>query len=381
MLRHLQIFGKRRDESRDSRADAYPMPRVPAGWYGVLRSDELAIGELKSLHYFGKDLIAFRTPQGRATVLDAFCPHYGAHLGAGGRLVGDQIECPFHGWRFGSDGRCTHAPFVQQPPKASIGCHRVHEHSGVIFVYAGPGAPTWEVPPIPEAADERFGPALYRDYRVRTHVQEMRENLVDEAHFQFIHGASRPVEQEFVPNGRFARVSMRFGKPLLWGRGRVDSEFRGEMYGPGVALVRVTTSIMDISAIALTTPVDEQLSEMRMIYLIKRPPFAPLLHPLLRAIFRITAYGEVDAEAAIWDRKIYQRRPILLPHEKGIRALRRWYEQFYEVDPTETSGEKSASPARHGAPDIAVGETTEAGASPARHGAPGGSEAWSKAGE
>lgn len=88
-----------------------------------------------------------------------------------------------------------------------------------------------------------------------------------------------------------------------------------------------------------------------MIYLIKRPRFAPLLHPLLRAIFQTAAYGEVDAEASIRDRKIYRPRPILLPHEKGIRALRRWYEQCYEIDPTEASGEKSASPPQHGDPD------------------------------
>ena len=37
-------------------------------------------------------------------------------------------------------------------------------------------------------------------------------------------------------------------------------------------------------------------------------------------------------EVRIWDHKIHQARPVLLPHEKGIRALRRWYAQFYPAD-------------------------------------------------
>ena len=48
-------------------------------------------------------------------MLDAYCPHMGANLGAGGQVKGDCIECPFHGWQFrGEDGQCVHIPYVDK---------------------------------------------------------------------------------------------------------------------------------------------------------------------------------------------------------------------------------------------------------------------------
>lgn len=65
--------------------------------------------------------MAFRTQDGVAHVMDAYCPHLGANLGVMGRVVGDCIECPFHGWRFrGKDGVCTHVPYASK---------------GVIFIF------------------------------------------------------------------------------------------------------------------------------------------------------------------------------------------------------------------------------------------------------
>lgn len=49
---------------------------------------------------------------GEAQVLDAYCPHLGAHLGHGG------YSCPFHAWEFNGDGINTHIPYAKRtPPK------------------------------------------------------------------------------------------------------------------------------------------------------------------------------------------------------------------------------------------------------------------------
>jgi 3-ketosteroid 9alpha-monooxygenase subunit A len=56
---------------------------------------------------FGKDLVLFRGGDGALGLLDAYCPHLGAHLGVGGSVSADGcIQCPFHGWKFGTDGKC-----------------------------------------------------------------------------------------------------------------------------------------------------------------------------------------------------------------------------------------------------------------------------------
>ncbi|MFI0774477.1 Rieske 2Fe-2S domain-containing protein [Streptomyces sp. NPDC021212] len=318
------------DLPRDPRADAYPMPPVPYGWYAVLRSGELRPGKVVSLHYFGRALIAFRGADGQAAVRDAHCPHYGAHLGAGGKVVEGTVECPFHGWRFGVDGACTHAPFAVRTPKVSLGGFPVREHSGLVFVYHGPTAPSWEVPEIPETASGGFAAPIDDVCRARIHIQEMRENIVDESHFHFIHGQSEPPVQELRPDGPFAEVRGRIHRRVL-GRD-INNTFDVFMYGPGVMVVRVLGPVLSVTAVALTTPVDDRTSEMRMLYYVRKPARLPLLAPVLKLVFRAEALKEVREEVRIWDHKIHQARPVLLPHEKGIRALRRWYAQFYPAD-------------------------------------------------
>jgi nitrite reductase/ring-hydroxylating ferredoxin subunit len=310
------------------------MPFVPYGWYAVLRSDELRPGRLVNLHYFGRALIAFRGAAGQVAVRDAHCPHYGAHLGSGGKVVDGTVECPFHGWRFGTDGRCTHAPFAARTPKASIGGFPVREHSGLVFVYTGPDAdaPSWEVPEIPETTAREFATPVDDVCRSRIHIQEMRENIVDESHFTFIHGQNEPPVMDLLTDGPFAETRSRFGRRVLgWD---INNTFDAYMYGPGVMVVRVIGPVLSLTAVALTTPVDERTSELRMLYYIRKPARLPILAPVLKLVFRMEALGEVREEVRIWDHKIHQPRPVLLPHERGIKALRRWYAQFYPSDVT-----------------------------------------------
>ncbi len=89
----------------------YEFP-IPYGWYCVGFSGELASGAVKALKYFNEDLVLFRTKNGVAALLNAYCPHLGAHLGVGGKVQGESIACPFHGWQFNAAGECMAVPYV-----------------------------------------------------------------------------------------------------------------------------------------------------------------------------------------------------------------------------------------------------------------------------
>lgn len=105
---------------------------------------------LKAVRLLGQDLVLFRDDAGRWGLLDRDCPHRGADL-AFGRLEGDGLRCPFHGWKFDATGRCTETP---AEPAGSKLCERVRqrrypvvERSGVLFAWMGPeGVPP---PPLP----------------------------------------------------------------------------------------------------------------------------------------------------------------------------------------------------------------------------------------
>ena len=63
----------------------------------------------------GQQLAVFRDEKGESHVLDAYCPHMGANIAVGGRVVGDCLECPFHGWQFrGADGKVTKIPYADK---------------------------------------------------------------------------------------------------------------------------------------------------------------------------------------------------------------------------------------------------------------------------
>lgn len=87
-------------------------PPFPNGWYGILESSQLRDGEATFVSCLGEHLVVFRTKNHKVYILDAYCPHLGANLGIGGRVIDDCIECPFHQWSFrGSDGICTNIPY------------------------------------------------------------------------------------------------------------------------------------------------------------------------------------------------------------------------------------------------------------------------------
>ena len=73
--------------------ERFPMS-IPYGWFFVAYSDELAVGDVRPVHYFGRDQVLFRTETGEAGMLDAYCPHLGAHMGQRILLPSTVPPCP-----------------------------------------------------------------------------------------------------------------------------------------------------------------------------------------------------------------------------------------------------------------------------------------------
>jgi phenylpropionate dioxygenase-like ring-hydroxylating dioxygenase large terminal subunit len=73
-------------------------------WLPVARSEDVTRDRPAAGRLLDQDLVIFRTPSG-PVVADDQCPHRGAALSMGS-LVGGELECGYHGWRFrGEDGR------------------------------------------------------------------------------------------------------------------------------------------------------------------------------------------------------------------------------------------------------------------------------------
>src|SRR6185295_3911532 len=118
--------------------------KYPASWYLFGAGADLARGPV-SKSMLGRRIVAFRTQSGRAIVMDGNCAHLGADLGCG-KVVGETIQCPFHGWRYGADGICKHAPVAafasprprsSVPPFARLQTYPAVERHGYLFFFNG----------------------------------------------------------------------------------------------------------------------------------------------------------------------------------------------------------------------------------------------------
>ena len=67
--------------------------------------------------------------------MDARCWHIGADLSKGA-VTGDQIICPFHGWRYGASGDCEFIPSQDEiPASARQRTYHTEEDAGYVFVF------------------------------------------------------------------------------------------------------------------------------------------------------------------------------------------------------------------------------------------------------
>lgn len=305
------------------------MPSFPSGWYQVLTSRELGVGEVRALRYFGQNLVLFRTTDGTARVLDAHCAHLGAHLGRGGRVEGDCIRCPFHGWLYASSGECREVPgLVKVPPRATVRPWHAQESDGLIFVYysATPGAaPGWDVPRIAEYGSPEWTEYQEHRFLIRTHVQEIAENIVDPAHFSFVHRTVGTPETTVELRGPvlIARSATKMRTP----RGDVDVRIDAAAYGLGLWLIRFS-GIVETVLVTANTPIDEDTVENRLSFMVRKTGGATNTHGVGKALID-DVVKQVKEDIEIWEHKIYQADPVFGAFDRSIVTLRRWCQQFY----------------------------------------------------
>lgn len=291
----------------------FPFP-IPNGWFIVAQSGEVAPGEVVPLHYFGRDLVCFRTAAGEARVTGAYCAHLGAHLASGGRVEGERIVCPFHGWCYdGASGRCTEIPYGtgRVPAKARIRALPTVERNRMVWAWfhLEGKAPFYDVPEVAEFGDPAFGEPYTVDFTVRTACQEMAENNHDAAHFRFVHGTDAIPEDDVLIDGTYKRVVSDGGA------------FVRETFGLGLGVLRIRDFVTFLSS---TTPVDDEQVHVRWTFL------APAGHgPGAARAASAALTGGLSQDIPIWENKRYLPRPVLLKEERTILDHRRWCLQFY----------------------------------------------------
>ena len=137
----------------------------------------------------GEDLLAFRDSNGRAALVDRFCPHRRASLFFG-RNEECGIRCVYHGWKFDVDGNCVDMPSEPADSnfkdKVKLKSYPVREKGGVVWAYMGPPnvmGSMLELEWMDAPDDHRY---MSRWYQECNYAQAV-EGEIDSAHVSFLH--------------------------------------------------------------------------------------------------------------------------------------------------------------------------------------------------
>jgi phenylpropionate dioxygenase-like ring-hydroxylating dioxygenase large terminal subunit len=197
-------------------------------WQPVARLQDLEAGPRRAL-LLGEALAVFLTENGEPAVTADRCAHRGASLSMG-RVRGDAIQCPYHGWEWaGGDGACTRIPSLadqrQIPGHARIQAYPARVQWGLVWTALD--EPLGGLPELPwfDAAAWTWGHGT--PFEVPVSLGVMIENFRDVAHFAFVHHDTLEGPPEVIeplqPQRRGLEVTLRRkmefaeGPAAVWG--------------------------------------------------------------------------------------------------------------------------------------------------------------------
>ncbi|MGH8988275.1 MAG: Rieske 2Fe-2S domain-containing protein [Acidimicrobiales bacterium] len=193
-------------------------PALRYCWHPVARSADIAERPVRVV-LLGEPWVLVRL--GDRGALAAFydrCPHRMAPLSIGSVVStadrGPVLQCAYHGWCFGAEGRCVEIPALgtgsaHVPPRARLSAAAgVSERYGTVFLRpAAPepgraGASALEalatLPEVEEARDPAFMAGDLPVLRARASAGLLADNFLDMAHFPFVHAATFGSEEPVV---------------------------------------------------------------------------------------------------------------------------------------------------------------------------------------
>lgn len=334
----------------------YPPP-YPNGWYCILHSYQLAKSQVANIKIFGQDLAVFRGADGIVHVIDAICPHLGANMAVGGKVVTvgvgantgvstSELECPFHGWRFDGRGACTSIPYCSPDTRKDFiknKSYLVKEVNQQILIWftceAGVDIEPYEIPVIAALnnGNELQCYGITSQY-ANCHIQEIPENGADVWHLSAVH---EPFILSWLPFKHCwsAKWYVIGEQPHM---AKMELQHRITCFGKRLSFLDINVDVNQIGSsmvyLVWTSKFGSGILCQNLI------PVRPLQQKIVHTVWcsnyvvglfaKFFLYGEdiqVRRDIVIWNNKKFLLRPTLIKEDRLIKEFRTWYSQFYSV--------------------------------------------------
>lgn len=221
-------------------------------WYVAAWAHEVSREPLGRV-ILDEPIVLYRTEAGSPVALRNQCPHRKLPLSYG-RLVGDTVECGYHGMTFDPQGRCVRVPGQSRIPSAAkVRRYPVREEMGMTWIWMGDPARVDQAARFKlEGFDESARTTSMGKRRlVECHYQLLTDNLTDPAHVSFVHRSTLgspgqeeiPVEVEergdtvVVSRWTLDRPPAPIFETLAGMTGRVDRWQYYYLYCPSICVV------------------------------------------------------------------------------------------------------------------------------------------------
>lgn len=299
------------------------MQLIQNRWYVVLTSAELRADQAVGRRRMGLDMVFWRDASGRVAAAVDSCPHRRAKLSPG-RVQDGCIECPFHGFRFDAEGKCTAIPAHPDrkiPQAMALDSFSVREEHDFVWLWTGPDPAPSEPIPFFDFSGHSWAGSQF-EMPVASHYTRGIENQLDYAHLHFVH---RKTIGRALPK-RFEVACQTEGDLITASTGQADGviEFRG----PNIWRNRTGPMWQFLAFV----PVDDE----HMLYYVRSyqrmvtmPGVAWLFGRINRALNRVIMAEDtsvVESQTVI-ETRLRGMDEVLVPSDAPIIAYRRWRER------------------------------------------------------
>ena len=163
-------------------------------WYLAMPGRALARGATRRAMLLGAPVLVGRATDGSVFALRDICPHRGIPLSYGS-FDGREVTCCYHGWRFGTDGRCTAIPSLMPDQtvhldRIGVDAYPCREVQGNLWIFVAEGdrspARPWPDPPRVPLADDAV-PQIAIDSVFPCGIDDTVYGLMDPTHAAFVH--------------------------------------------------------------------------------------------------------------------------------------------------------------------------------------------------
>ena len=170
-----------------------PMGELLRRYWQPVGCSELVTKKPQRTKLLGEELVLYRGDSGKAVVMQLRCAHRSVALDYG-RVEGDNLRCPYHGWLYDPAGKCLAQPAEPEESgfkdKVQMRAYPTQEVAGLVFAYLGPQpAP---VLPLYDLIRKTDGVRGVQQRNVNANWFNAVENIVDISHLAWLHGHTFP---------------------------------------------------------------------------------------------------------------------------------------------------------------------------------------------